>query len=48
MMCNCHCGMLFMIVYIKCLLLIILMGRRRRDRMVVGLLTTYAISAYHH
>jgi hypothetical protein len=23
-------------------------GRRRRDRMVVGFTTTYAISAYHH
>jgi hypothetical protein len=23
-------------------------GRRDRDRMVVGLTTTYAISAYHH
>jgi hypothetical protein len=23
-------------------------GRRGRDRMVVGLITTYAISAYHH
>ena len=25
-----------------------LQGRRGRDRMVVGLTTTYAISAYHH
>ena len=24
------------------------MGRRGRDRMVVGFITTYAISAYHH
>jgi hypothetical protein len=24
------------------------MGRRGRDRMVVGFTTTYAISAYHH
>jgi hypothetical protein len=24
------------------------MGLRGRDRMVVGFLTTYAISAYHH
>ena len=24
------------------------LGRRGRDRMVVGFLTTYAISAYHH
>ena len=23
-------------------------GGRDRDRMVVGLITTYAISAYHH
>jgi hypothetical protein len=23
-------------------------GRRGRDRMVVGFITTYAISAYHH
>jgi len=23
-------------------------GRRGRDRMVVGFMTTYAISAYHH
>ena len=23
-------------------------GRRGRDRMVVGCITTYAISAYHH
>jgi hypothetical protein len=23
-------------------------GRRDRDRMVVGFITTYAISAYHH
>jgi len=25
-----------------------LRGRRGRDRMVVGFITTYAISAYHH
>ena len=25
-----------------------LIGRRGRDRMVVGLITTYAITAYHH
>jgi hypothetical protein len=24
------------------------LGRRGRDRMVVGFITTYAISAYHH
>jgi hypothetical protein len=24
------------------------LGRRGRDRMVVGFTTTYAISAYHH
>jgi len=24
------------------------MGRRGRDRLVVGFITTYAISAYHH
>jgi hypothetical protein len=24
------------------------MGRRGRDRMVVGFTTTYAISTYHH
>jgi len=24
------------------------MGRRGRDRMVVGSTTTYAVSAYHH
>jgi len=23
-------------------------GRRGRDRVVIGLITTYAISAYHH
>ena len=27
---------------------IILAGRRVHDRMVVGFITTYAISAYHH
>jgi len=26
----------------------ILRGRRGRDRMVVGFITTYAISFYHH
>ena len=26
----------------------ILWGRRGRDHMVVGFITTYAISAYHH
>jgi hypothetical protein len=26
----------------------ILEGRRGRDRMVVGFITTYAIRAYHH
>jgi len=26
----------------------ILGGRRGRDRMVVGFITTYAISVYHH
>jgi hypothetical protein len=31
----------------KCMLLIN-MGRRGRDRMVVGLTTIYAISVYHH
>ena len=26
----------------------IIRSRRNRDRMVVGFITTYAISAYHH
>ena len=26
----------------------LLVGRRGHDRMVVGFITTYAISAYHH
>ena len=30
------------------ILLTIKRGRHSRDRMVVGYLTTYAISAYHH
>jgi hypothetical protein len=25
-----------------------MMGRRGRDRMVVGFITTYALSGYHH
>jgi hypothetical protein len=27
---------------------IFIRGRRGRDRMVVGFITTYAINAYHH
>ena len=35
-------------IYGSPLLIRQLMGRRGRDRMVVGFITTYAISAYHH
>jgi len=37
-------------IYISCLMFKFLMytGRRGRDRMVVGFITTNAISAYHH
>jgi len=37
-------------IYISCLMFkfLIYTGRRGRDRMVVGFITTTAISAYHH
>jgi len=38
------------LIFVECLncLLITICGRRDRDRMVIGLSTTYVIGAYHH
>ena len=35
-------------LHIYWIVLVLVSGRRRRDHMVVGFTTTYAISAYHH
>ena len=35
-------------IFQQCIILVILWHHRGHDRMVVGFMTTYAISVYHH